>query len=139
LSNIVICDGIKPESFASLRSECGMEALNRNAVELALKNSLFGLSAIEEARTVGMARVVGDGVFAFILYDLLVDPAYRQRGIGTMLVNEIMEKTLRYVAEGEWVTLGLFCTQGRETFYSRFGFKEMTGNRFGIGMQKIYK
>jgi len=137
--NITIKDGINPVHFAALRASCGLAELRPELVERALRASLVTLSAMNGPRMVGKVRVVGDGAFAFIIYDLLVTPVWRRQGVGSLLVREALARVARYVPEGDWVTVGLFCAQGRESFYSRLGFRELDGNKLGTGMQRIYK
>jgi len=137
--NIAVKDGIHPVHFSALRASCGLAELRPELVERALRASLVALSAMNGPRAVGMVRVVGDGAFAFILYDLLVTPVWRRQGLGSMLVREALRRVARYAPEGDWVTVGLFCVPGRESFYARLGFRELTGNELGIGMQRIFK
>jgi len=136
---VTVREEIDPAHFAALRRSCGLAKLDEEMVTRALGSSLVALSAMDGPRAVGMIRVVGDGAFAFIIYDLLVSPPWRRRGIGSLLVKEALRRTAAFAPEGEWVTVGLFCAEGREGFYARQGFKELSGDRFGTGMQRIYK
>lgn len=56
------------------------------------ENSLFTLGAYDGERLVGLIRTVGDGHTIVYIQDLLVSPEYRRRGIGGMLITEIMNK-----------------------------------------------
>lgn len=139
IQNIIIKDGVLPVHFSALRASCGLAELRPEMVERGLRASLISLSAMNGPRAVGMVRVVGDGAFAFVVYDLLVTPAWRRQGIGTLLVREALQRIASFHPPGDYVTVGLFCAQGRESFYSRLGFREMNGNELGTGMQKIFK
>ena len=136
---VTISNGITPDNFAAMRKVCDMSQLDSVLVSRAINGSLFSLSAMNGSRIVGMARIVGDGAFAFNLYDLLVAPAWRRRGIGTMIMQEVMRRVAKYRESEEWAVLSLFCAQGKEGFYSRLGFRELDGGLFGSGMQRIYK
>ncbi|WP_088893238.1 GNAT family N-acetyltransferase [Leptolyngbya ohadii] len=67
-----------------------------------------------------------------LLFNLLVAPAYRQQGLGSMLVKSIGEKAVK--------PLYLACSTDRVSFYTRLGFepvaaKELTAivrNELGI-------
>lgn len=48
------------------------------------------LVAEEDGKIVAFGRVVTDGVWNGYLSMVIVDPAYRRRGIGTALVEELM-------------------------------------------------
>ena len=62
----------------------------RDVFNLALKHSLcFG--AYEGKRQVGFARVVTDHATFGYLMDMIVDPAWRGRGIGRSLLKHVME------------------------------------------------
>ena len=58
----------------------------------AFDNSLYILGAFEDYRLVGFIRCVGDGEHILVVQDLIVDPDYQQRGIGTHLFKTIMQK-----------------------------------------------
>ena len=137
--NITIKDGINPIHYSALRASCGLAELKPELVERAIRASIVTVSAMNGPRAVGMARVVGDGAFAFVLYDLLVTPVWRRQGVGSLLVREALQRVARYFPDGDWVTVGLFCAQGRESFYSRLGFRELDGKELGTGMQTIFK
>ena len=125
--------------FTVLRSRCGMALLPLDQVERALKGSLFTLTAMSDGEPVGMVRMVGDGAFVFLIYDLLVIPEARGRGIGRLLVSAALSRAACCVKKGDWITVGLFSAEGREGFYERMGFSRLPSPRFGAGMQKIFK
>lgn len=57
----------------------------------AFDNSLYILGAFDD-RLVGFIRCVGDGEHILVVQDLIIDPEYQQRGIGTYLFKSIMQK-----------------------------------------------
>ena len=114
---------------------CGMPELESDLVGRAITSSLFTLSAVNGPRTVGMVRVVGDGAFVFLIYDLLVVPLWRRRGIGSRLVEEAITRAKRYVPPGRALVISLFSVEGREGFYARLGFTELPAQGLGAGMQ----
>lgn len=134
--DITIREGaLSPQTFAGLRAACGMPELEPELTERALASSLFTLSAEIGSRTVGMARVVGDGAFVFLLYDVLVVPLWRRQGIGSLLVETAVDKVKTFVPPGRAVVVSLFSVEGRESFYSRLGFTELPAQGLGAGMQ----
>jgi GNAT superfamily N-acetyltransferase len=82
-----------------------------------------------------MVRVVGDGAFVFLIYDLLVLPLWRRQGIGSLLVKEAISRAKKFVPEGRAVVISLFSVEGREGFYSGLGFTELPTTGLGAGMQ----
>ncbi|MEB3363479.1 GNAT family N-acetyltransferase [Lactobacillus sp. R2/2] len=57
-----------------------------------MANSLFAIGAYDQNQLVGLIRVVGDGLTIIYIQDLLVNPAYQRRGIGTKLINNVLKK-----------------------------------------------
>ncbi|MDR0294001.1 MAG: GNAT family N-acetyltransferase [Oscillospiraceae bacterium] len=134
--DIYIREGIlTPDTFAGLRAACGMPELEPELVKRAIASSLFTLSAVNGSRTVGMVRMVGDGAFVFLIYDLLVVPLWRRRGIGSLLVEKAVGRARAFVPPGRAVVVSLFSVDGREGFYARLGFTELPAPGMGAGMQ----
>ncbi|MVO72132.1 GNAT family N-acetyltransferase [Paeniclostridium sordellii] len=58
----------------------------------AFDNSLYIMGAFDNCKLVGFIRCVGDGEHILVVQDLIVEPKYQQRGIGTYLFKTIMQK-----------------------------------------------
>ena len=58
----------------------------------AFDNSLYTMGAFDDFRLIGFIRCVGDGEHILMVQDLIIDPEYQKRGIGTYLFNSIMQK-----------------------------------------------
>lgn len=58
----------------------------------AFDNSLYIVGAFDEDKLIGMIRCVGDGEHILMVQDLLIDPEYQQKGIGTYLFESILKK-----------------------------------------------
>ena len=58
----------------------------------AFDNSLYILGAFNKDKLIGFIRCVGDGEHILMVQDLIVETKYQQKGIGTYLFKEIMEK-----------------------------------------------
>ena len=58
----------------------------------AFNNSLYTLGAFDDCKLIAFIRCVGDGEHILIVQDLIVEPEYQKRGIGTYLFSTIMEK-----------------------------------------------
>jgi GNAT superfamily N-acetyltransferase len=71
----------------------------------------------------------------FHLQDIIVHPNYQRKGIGKIIVAEL----LNYVdtVSGKNTHIGLMSSKGREKFYTAFGFVERPTEKFGAGMIKI--
>src|SRR5580704_12226301 len=76
--------------YALLRQTHWARNRPRDVFERAIKNSLcFG--AYVGKRQVGFARVVTDHASFGYLVDVIVDPAWRGKGIGRFLLKRVME------------------------------------------------
>lgn len=62
-----------------------------NMLENAYKNSLKIIGAYVDQKLVGIIRVVGDGYSIIYIQDILILPEYQHHGIGTALINKILE------------------------------------------------
>lgn len=58
----------------------------------AFDNSLYIVGAFNENKLIGLIRCVGDGEHILMVQDLLIEPEYQQRGIGTYLFKFIMQR-----------------------------------------------
>ena len=61
-------------------------------LEAAYRNSLCVLSAYDGDRLIGVLRAVGDGASVVFVQDLLVLPAYQRKGIGTRLLQTLLDR-----------------------------------------------
>ena len=58
----------------------------------AFAGSLCTLGAYDGETLVGIIRAVGDGASVVFVQDILVDPEYQRKGIGTALVKALQER-----------------------------------------------
>ncbi len=88
-------------------------------LEKAFMSSLKIVSAWENGKLVGLARLVGDGVFIAYLQDILVRSDMRRKGIGSELFRRVF-------AEYETVRQKVLVTDNSQEnidFYESLGFK----------------
>jgi GNAT superfamily N-acetyltransferase len=88
---------------------------------------VFGFCTASDNRLVGFARVLTDGVFKGIIFDVIVASPYRRTGLGTRLMNAILEHpVLRTVRH-----LELYCLPGMVPFYEKWQFStEVSGVKY---------
>lgn len=84
--------------------------------------SLLTLGAFENGELIGILRAVGDGATIVFVQDILVDPAYQRRGIGTALLRELLSR-YRNVRQIELATDN---TPKTVSFYQSIGFRELS-------------
>ncbi|MFD1619752.1 GNAT family N-acetyltransferase [Thalassotalea marina] len=121
--------------YKQLRALVGWTDVDSNMVNIALKNSLFHVTARYDATLIGMARVIGDGAMFFYVQDLVVHPDFQNLGIG----HKLMEHIEQYLAQNtkQGATIGLLSAQGKESFYLRYGYMKRSGDPWGLGMCKF--
>ena len=88
----------------------------------AFAGSLCILAAYEDERLVGIIRAVGDGHSILFIQDILVDPLYQRSGIGTALMNALLER-YSHVYQ---IELATDSTEKTIAFYKSFGFRNLT-------------
>jgi predicted N-acetyltransferase YhbS len=85
---------------------------------------LFGICERDSGRLVAFARVLTDSTFKAFVFDLIVAPDRRARGLGSRLVRRILEHPdLRSVRHIE-----LACLPELTEFYGRLGFTTDVGD-----------
>lgn len=82
---------------------------------------VFAIAIDDNGKTIGMGRVLSDGISDGYIQDLVVLPEYRDLGIGKQIVNKLVNHCL---SKGiRWI--GLIAEPGNEIFFSSLGFKTM--------------
>ncbi|MCJ8010863.1 GNAT family N-acetyltransferase [Paenibacillus sp. KQZ6P-2] len=121
------------DTYVRLCTAVGWEVvMNFNAAEQSLQKSLFGVTVLHGNEVVGMGRIVGDGAIYFYIQDIVVTPEHQNKGLGKVILESITAYLREYAPEKAFV--GLFSSQGKESFYRQFGFNQhegMTG-MFGV-------
>ena len=122
------------EEYLMLRQRVGWRELSQEQAQKALDNSLYVLSAWLDGELVGMSRLVGDGAVICYIQDLIVVPGLQRGGIGTKLVQRLIEVTKSMGFPGTRMMLDLMCAKGREEFYIKNGFIARPTSGLGPGM-----
>jgi GNAT superfamily N-acetyltransferase len=89
--------------------------------ETILAQSSLVLSLWEDHRLVAFARVLTDFVVRAVIFDVIVHPKERGKGLGRLL----MEKLLTHPSL-EKVPVFILQTKDKQAFYTKFGFVQST-------------
>jgi len=136
---IEINNDLTAEEYNNLRESIGWKAKDNELVENAIKNSIIIKKVKLDNKVVGMARVVGDGMY-YLIVDVLVDERYQRKGIGKKIINEIIEEIENRTKEGQTCIINLISMEGKEDFYEKCGFIKVPFDNTGYGMiRKIEK
>ena len=99
-----------------------------STIERAISNSTFAVSAYSKGKLVGFARAVSDKVMYATIYDVIVLPEYKSKGIGSKLVTNITKQC----KDAGVFSVHLFAADGTEVFYNQQGFKARPPNMPGM-------
>ncbi len=131
----LIKNDISYEEYLFLRDKVGWVKLSNNQAEMAIKNSLYIIKALDEAgNIIGMGRIVGDGVVICYIQDLVVVPEAQGKGVGSLIINELIKYVKSIKEEGTTMMLCLMCAKGRERFYEKHDFVSRPTEKLGPGM-----
>src|SRR5688500_2498960 len=117
------------EEYVDLCASVGW-ARHRPSMQDALDHTLVGVVATDTraVETVGMVRATGDGRY-YMLWDVIVKPAYQGQKIGSAMVETALaEMRRRGAPQGAFV--GLFTP--KYGFYERLGFKKDLGMHLAL-------
>lgn len=87
-------------------------------IQIAIENSNPVVTVWDSDRVIGFARANSDGVYRAGIWDVVIHPDYRGRGLGGKLVETVL--THPHVNKVERVYL---TTTNQQSFYERIGFK----------------
>lgn len=92
------------------------------ALENGFAHSLLTLAAYDGDKLVGLIRTVGDGCTVVWIQDLLVAPDHQQQGIGSALIQAVLER----FSSVRQILLATDCTEKTLAFYRSQGFREFS-------------
>lgn len=101
------------------------ESMDKRRVNELIQGSfLFAVAIhISTRKTVGMGRVISDGISDAYFQDIVVLPEYRCKGVGRMILNALLYECL--ARKISW--MALIAEPGTGDFYTPLGFRTMIG------------
>lgn len=114
---------LKAEDFVRLRIKAGFVEVPVDHAKKALQNGLINVSAIYNGELVGMGRLVGDGAMYWYLQEIIILPQFQRKGIGTMIVNHLIDYAKANSITGKFTIIGGVSAKGKEPFYKKMGFE----------------
>ncbi len=124
--------------YCRLRESVGWQLFSEEQTQKALSNSLYTVIAVDNDQTVGMGRMIGDGMY-YIVVDIVVQPNYQRQGIGSKIVNRIIEYVDQATPIGGRSSIQLIAEKGKEAFYGKMGFKVIPHEFCGSGMRRVIR
>ena len=110
----------KISEYRSLCESVGWgQVMNFDAAIRGLQKSTAGVVVHNnESKAIGMGRIVGDGAIYFYIQDIVVTPEYQKSGIGTCILNALLEYIKNEAPEKSFI--GLFSVPEAVDFYKKF-------------------
>lgn len=126
------------EDYTALRSSVGWNNFASEQAVRSVQNSLHNITAAEDGETIAMGRLIGDGTY-FLIVDVVVKPQYQGRGIGSKIIDMLLEYVDANTPVGGRSSVQLIAEKGKEGFYLKKGFKLIPHEFCGSGMRKIIR
>jgi len=113
------CIDMKQLENLYLKNEWFLYTKDIDKLNRSIQGSLYVKTAWDNNQLVGLIRVVGDGESIVYIQDILVRPEYQRQGIGTVLMNDVLER----FKECRQKTLLTGQSDKQDRFYRSLGFK----------------
>lgn len=115
-------DKITLEEYVDLLNSVGWKIPSERLLKISLK-SRKTVKYVLNNETIGMANFVTDGGYAGLLMDVIVKPEYQGNGYGKLLIESLLSHIKEDLFEKEEMMIQLLSAPGKQSFYSKFGFK----------------
>ena len=123
---------LSAEEFIVLWESVWDQAPSLKQTELAMENTLFRVSVYDESKAVAMARMIGDMGLNYYIKDVVVRPEYQNKGIGKMMINELMKFISENGISGTDIFVELCAMPDKIPFYEKLGFSTNEAQRLKI-------
>lgn len=120
--------------YNCLTQSVGWGTRDEKIVEQALENTLYSLCVYDNNKLVGFGRIIGDKTIFLHIQDVIVNPEYQGKKIGTNIMLELLKKVEEYKKVNPNIKTYLGASKGKEDFYKRFGFVSRPNEELGAGM-----
>ena len=96
---------------------------------LAMEHTLFRVSVFDGDRIIAMARMNGDLGLDYYIKDVMVRPEYQRRGVGKLLISELLDFIRKNGVRGTDIFTELCAMPDKIPFYEKFGFSANEAQR----------
>lgn len=126
------------EDYILLRTSVGWNLFDSEQMNAAIQNSLYTVAVVHEEQIIAMGRLIGDGMY-YLISDIIVKPEYQKCGIGSKVIDMILEYVKENTPAGGRSSVQLIAEKGKEEFYIKKGFKRIPNDFSGSGMRKVIR
>jgi GNAT superfamily N-acetyltransferase len=122
------------DDYRRVRLAAGLQDRAREAAEIGLRNTWFGVSVLLHGVVVGMGRIVGDGGCFFQVVDIAVLPEHQGKGLGKRIMKALTDHLEENAPASAYVSL--IADGEAHRLYAQYGF-QMTAPE-SIGMYRRF-
>ena len=126
---------LSAEEFVLLWESVWGQGPSIEQTRLAMDNTLFRVSIYDGERIVAMARAIGDKGLCYYIKDVVVLPEYQGKGLGRMLINELLSFINENGVPETNIFVELCAMPDKIPFYEKFGFSANEAQRLRIMYQ----
>lgn len=112
------CLNVDWNCVRNILKEVGMGYHSADKHKIAFENSYSKVFIYDKDNIIGFGRVISDGVYQAAIYDVAVLPRYQGKGIGKMIVDNIVNTVSQ-------CNIILYASPGKEEFYKKHNFRIM--------------
>ena len=112
------CTGVDWKTVAGTLKSVGMAHHQPERHQRAFEASHTTVFIYHADQLIGFGRAISDGVYQAAVYDCAVLPEFQGRGIGAMIMREILNAL-------PGCNIILYASPGKEGFYQKLGFRRM--------------
>jgi len=111
------------EQFIELWETVWGDGPSLEQTRLAMNNTLFRLSVWDNDKLVAMSRMIGDKGLNYYIKDVVVRPEYQHKGIGRIMINELLNFINDNGIKGTSIFVELTAVPDKAPFYEKLGFE----------------
>jgi ribosomal protein S18 acetylase RimI-like enzyme len=108
---------VYPKEVSELRYSVGWNEMEE-CYKDSLKRSYFYICCYEDNKLIGFLDVVSNGVTDAYIQDVMVNPYYQGKGVGTNLIKLAIDK----LKEDKIYMISVIFQESLLSFYKKFGF-----------------
>lgn len=129
---VVKYNELTARQFIELRETVWGAGPTLEQTELAMKHTLFRISVWDGNKIVAMARMNGDLGLDYYIKDVVVRPEYQRKGIGRMMINELLKFINDNGVKETEIFVELCAMPDKIPFYEKFGFAANEAQRLRL-------
>lgn len=120
---------LSAEEFIFLWETVWGDGPSLEQTKLAMEHTLFRVSIFDGDKIIAMARMIGDMGLDYYIKDVIVVPDYQGKGVGRMLINELLNFINMNGIKDTNIFVELCAMPDKMPFYEKFGFDSNEAQR----------